>query len=400
MLTRLLLVFSYSATLGLAQHGYWGVQQNGNCQDPSGQNGQCISLVQCPHLEAILKQRPLTQAKVQFLRDAQCGFEGRYPKVCCALRRSAISIENVTNEVKKLESAWKLRTPEEQRQPDNGDHPNLRLLPTDCGFDTSDKIWGGGVTELDELPWMALLQYQTATGNKQFLCGGAVINKRYILTAAHCLHREDLKLLYQIVMVRLGEFDLTTDPDCDKDYISGKESCAPTPQDFGVEKIIIHPEYSPRSANKWYDIGLIRVNKDIKFTDFVKPVCLPLSAETRGRYVGNTVVVAGWGRTQTMKQSNLKMKIQLPVVSNEECNKMYQQKNRQIGESQLCAGGEKDRDSCSGDSGSPLMITAGNRYSVAGIVSYGLDTCGSENWPGVYTRVSDFTNWILDQLKQ
>jgi Secreted trypsin-like serine protease len=94
------------------------------------------------------------------------------------------------------------------------------------------------------------------------------------------------------------------------------------------------------------------------------------------------------------------MKIELPVVKNEDCDRVYQDKGRRIGTGQLCAGGEKDRDSCTGDSGSPLMmrVLADNRFSVVGIVSYGPDTCGKENWPGVYTRVSEYTNWILDQL--
>lgn len=50
-----------------------------------------------------------------------------------------------------------------------------------------DKIYGGNNTALDEFPWMVLLEYQRSSGKKEFGCGGMLIHKRYILTAAHCL---------------------------------------------------------------------------------------------------------------------------------------------------------------------------------------------------------------------
>jgi hypothetical protein len=66
-------------------------------------------------------------------------------------------------------------------------------------------------------------------------------------------------------MVRLGEFDTEQSPDCEKDLFSGVESCAPTPQDFGIERTIVHPEYEPRTNNKFNDIGLVRLNRDAQF---------------------------------------------------------------------------------------------------------------------------------------
>lgn len=108
----------------------------------------------------------------------------------------------------------------------------------------------------------------------------------------------------------------------------------------------------------------------------------------------------------TVKASNVKMQVWLPVVSNEDCNKVYMQKGISIGNGQLCAGGAEGKDSCTGDSGGPLMSTGimrrdGKvRYFVAGVVSYGPDSCGTKGWPGVYTRVSNYTDWILNQLAE
>jgi hypothetical protein len=72
-------------------------------------------------------------------------------------------------------------------------------------------------------------------------------------------------------MVRLGEFDTEQNPDCETDFLTGKENCAPTPQDLGIERIIVHPNYTSRSNNRFDDIGLVRLDRDAqingKFND-------------------------------------------------------------------------------------------------------------------------------------
>lgn len=81
------------------------------------------------------------------------------------------------------------------------------------------------------------------------------------------------------------------------------------------------------------------------------------------------------------------------------CNQVYASQRREIINSQICAGGEKGKDSCRGDSGGPLMGThkdsRGQAYwYLAGLVSYGPSPCGMEGWPGVYTKVANYLDWI------
>jgi len=66
-------------------------------------------------------------------------------------------------------------------------------------------------------------------------------------------------------MVRLGEFDTEQDPDCERDLLSREETCAPPPQDFGIERIIVHSRYEASSNNKYNDIGLVRLDRDAQF---------------------------------------------------------------------------------------------------------------------------------------
>lgn len=93
------------------------------------------------------------------------------------------------------------------------------------------------------------------------------------------------------------------------------------------------------------------------------------------------------------------------MKSNSECAPTYSTVRVRIGNGQLCAGGERGKDSCRGDSGGPLMVSYtnsrgdGNWYA-AGIVSFGPTPCGFENWPGIYTRVSNYMQWIVGKLKK
>ena len=93
--------------------------------------------------------------------------------------------------------------------------------------------------------------------------------------------------------------------------------------------------------------------------------------------------------------------MQVPVVKREECNTFY---NGRLDETQLCAGGENGKDSCSGDSGGGLFSDMNEgtdkierKWEVVGIVSFGGNRCGS-GWPGVYTKVSHYSDWIKETM--
>jgi len=83
---------------------------------------------------------------------------------------------------------------------------------------------------------------------------------------------------------------------------------------------------------------------------------------------------------------------------------MYETRGGILTNKQICAGGEKGKDSCVGDSGSGLMRTDPNmtpgmeKWVLVGVVSYGPRLCGTEGVPGVYTRVQSYLDWILDTV--
>lgn len=63
---------------------------------------------------------------------------------------------------------------------------DAELLPlqSGCGAQFSNRIFGSDITDIGEFPWMVLLLYNNT---RKYGCGGALISRRYVLTAAHCV---------------------------------------------------------------------------------------------------------------------------------------------------------------------------------------------------------------------
>lgn len=106
--------------------------------------------------------------------------------------------------------------------------------------------------------------------------------------------------------------------------------------------------------------------------------------------------VAGWG-SDGSQFSEVKKHVRVPYVSIDQCRDRYPL-NRLI-DNQICAGGNRGEDSCSGDSGGPLMYELeDNTYIAIGVVSYGYRECGTVNVPAVYTYVYEYLDWIKSNM--
>ncbi|XP_068619146.1 CLIP domain-containing serine protease HP8-like [Battus philenor] len=328
----------------------------------------CKLLDTCPGALylAVNKKNPLTE---KLIIDSICSQErvNGIPKVCCSEFPSA---------------------PEEIEN-----HPNIRLLPKDCGAIEGSQIVGGEETKLYEFPWMVLISYNTRIG-LQFLCGGSLITPLYVLTAAHCVKEKN------IAGVRLGDYDLEENVDCEKNTFI----CESNHKDVGVAETIIYPTYSgpPIVRN---DIALLRLKTPADITlRNIDLVCLPITRGLRERTLERErAVVTGWGLTENYTTATVLRKVDIPISTRERCKHYYQSySNEDLTKTILCAG-ELGKDSCKGDSGGPLMlegkyVNGASRFIQHGIVSHGPSQCGS-SFPGVYTDVSWYMKWILDTIR-
>lgn len=206
----------------------------------------------------------------------------------------------------------------------------------------------------------------------------------------------------QLESVILGEYDLRTNPDCDP---GDPTDCADPVNEVPVVQTIKHEDYQKDQEHN--DIALLRLQWPVTFTYFIKPICLPFASALRQKNpASDRFDVAGWGRTEFDSRSNTKLRVTVGGVTNSHCASVYQtaMPKQSIVDTQMCAGGQPNKDSCSGDSGGPLMAqyqdNAGNSYwYIAGVTSFGPKTCGLRGWPGVYTRVSKYLDWIQDKVQ-
>ncbi|XP_061721686.1 CLIP domain-containing serine protease HP8-like isoform X1 [Cydia pomonella] len=364
----------------------------------------CIPLVSCSGLNSQL-QNGRTEELVVLLRKLHCGFDHDDPKVCCPPEFQTESQPNRIG-VGFTGSAAPGSFPDPTSSGDSDS-----LLPNNkvCGIQTNDRIVGGEQTELDEHPWTALLRYDKPRGSG-FYCGGVLISSRYVMTAAHCVKGADLPHNWRLSQVRLGEWNTSSTTDC-----YGGE-CHSEIQDVPVEQVIAHENYDPNNTNQHDDIALLRLARKVQFTDFIKPICLPSTDALRtNTFEDYDMEVAGWGKTETRdemadpptstvsigSESDVKLKVRVPVVTMSECSQVFRPVGRRIINKQICAGGVAGRDSCRGDSGGALMgrVPTVDNWIAVGVVSYGPSPCGTAGWPGVYTRVGAYFDWIVSKLR-
>ncbi|XP_013102920.1 serine protease easter isoform X3 [Stomoxys calcitrans] len=349
-------------------------QINQQCYTPDRALGQCVNIVDCPASLEVLRNVQRTPQETQYLQQSLCAQVGSVVYICCKFQN-----RNTANEI--------------------------GLLPTtrECGKSFENRIIGGNVTRIDEYPWLALIEYTKPGNAKGFHCGAALINKRYVISAAHCVIGSGLPAGWLPTGIRLGEWDRTTTRDCETS-VNNRLECADPHLDVAIEEIVSHPGYNSRDTNRWNDIALIRLSREVAYTDFVSPVCLPIQTEMRSRtFEAQKLDVIGFGATEFGTSSARKLKASIDAWNFETCRQRYATRRISLQDTQMCAGGQAGVDSCSGDSGGPLVVKQrlDNRdvYVLAGLVSFGPTQCGTADWPGVYTRVGAYADWILNSIK-
>lgn len=236
------------------------------------------------------------------------------------------------------------------------------------GSEAADGVW----------PWQLSLQYMNSHS-----CGAALISGRSAVSAAHCVGNAVVS--YTIIAG-------SNQRSCE--HSGENATCISRKPDSAVR----HPDFI-NSGDSGYP-------NDVSVLTWITPI-LPSSGKIQfvtmastTDQVGLTCYITGWGRlTATSALPENLQQAQIDVLTTEECQTLWSA--NQITDNQICVFDKetKARGACNGDSGGPLVCqpTLTARWELAGVTSWGRTGC-STAYPSVYTRVSAYREWILQQV--
>lgn len=210
--------------------------------------------------------------------------------------------------------------------------------------------------------------------NSSHICGGTLIAKDWIITAAHCIPKRDAVGMGVVAgLHKRGDLDETTQQRV---------------VDFGRVHEMFDKGVGP------YDIALLHVSVPFEFNVNVQPASLPFFNEIP---TGSSALY-GWGQTKAwlLTAARSLQTVELEVLEWDDC-KTALGEDTQLHETNVCTSSNNAGISaCNGDSGGPLVQEIdGAPSTLIGIVSWGYIPCGLLNMPSIFTRMSAHIDWVI-----
>ncbi|XP_017838026.1 trypsin zeta-like [Drosophila busckii] len=248
------------------------------------------------------------------------------------------------------------------------------LLALGCAQPLQDheRIVGGRDTDISVYPHQISLRRKAITAPRNsfsHICGGSIVADNIIVTAAHCIIGS-VPSQYKVV----GGTSRRNEA---KGAVSN------------VREIIMHEQYNPDNYDN--DIALLVLREPLPLNNFTMRA---IRLASKAAEAGEISSISGWGtKAPGGYSADQLVAAQVPIVSNEDCNKDYGA--GRITSAMLCAGyrGTGGVDACQGDSGGPLIID----NELHGVVSWGY-SCALPSHPGVYASVHYMLPWLQAKI--
>ncbi|WBO62999.1 S1 family peptidase [Streptomyces camelliae] len=224
-------------------------------------------------------------------------------------------------------------------------------------------IVGGTTTTTTAYPFV--MQITDASGSQ--FCGGTLVAATKVVTAAHCM---------------VGESAGSVRVVGGRTYLNGTDGTVGK-----VSKIWVNPKYTDATSGN--DVAVLTLSTAMPYT----PAKYVSASDTGVYAAGATARILGWGTTsENGGSSNQLRTATVPVVADAGCKSSYG--SDFVQSDMVCAGYTSGGvDTCQGDSGGPLLIGG----VLAGITSWG-EGCAEAGYPGVYTRLTTFSDLVTTQV--
>ena len=240
------------------------------------------------------------------------------------------------------------------------------------------RVVNGSQSSPGSHPWA--VQIMLTRARTKIFCAGTLITNRFLVTAAHCFNR----VRPADILLVLGN-------------IRSDGSSSPSQELRRIDAVYIREDFDEITYDN--DIAVVSMDRSVKFTAFIRPLCLP---EINEDYAGSVGTIVGWGRlSHNGRLPDTLQESRVPILSQQSCRHSSDHLAEEITENMVCAGylDTADTDACQGDSGGPLILPSHSQKVLVGIVSWGID-CAKPGYPGVYTRVGTYLHWIRDIVRQ
>lgn len=252
-----------------------------------------------------------------------------------------------------------------------------------------DRIINGQEVSITQVPWqVAVLSSSEPNDFYAQNCGASILSETWVLSAAHCFVFDDKpNKTAADVEILAGVTTL------------GESNSSRT----AVQQIIAHPAYDPSSTNN--DIALLQLAAPVGLNGTSKKaIALPFEQQKATWPAADTpATVSGWGNTSTTGPAyprDLMAAVVDVLTAPSETQCGSYPTSAYLPNTMLCAAEMTvGKDSCQGDSGGPLAIEVAGTWLQAGIVSWGYG-CADPVYPGVYTRVTSYLDWITSEAPE
>ncbi|KAM7356939.1 brachyurin-like [Cochliomyia hominivorax] len=250
---------------------------------------------------------------------------------------------------------------------------HIPLVPVFPLEELEGRITNGELAKPGQFPYQAGLSL--VFGSSGAWCGGTLISDRWILTAAHCTDGADGVTVY------LGAVDIKNENEKGQQRIYTSKS-----------NIVVHANWDPNTLSN--DISLIKLPVAIEFNERVQPATLPKKVDGKySSYEGDMAYASGWGKESDSSTSVAQylQYIEVPVMKQSTCKTYYL---GMITDKMICISTKGNKSTCNGDSGGPLVYNEGKVNYVIGATSFGIALGCEKGWPGVFTRITSYLDWI------